>query len=108
MRFLQQLDTQGTTVSEEGTEPGVRHRIFCDLRMPSGRPCLLRPGHDVRPAAPPPGRARPRPQTVVDSPTRRGIEGGYVRRAGGGGTRLRRRLFLFKVKSRGALGAVPC
>jgi hypothetical protein len=66
MSFLPQVDAQATTVAAEvehaaaesaeaagavtGVEavadPDVRHRVFCDRRLPSGRPCLLRPGHD--------------------------------------------------------------
>ncbi|MGN9778064.1 hypothetical protein ACTMS0_20210 [Micromonospora sp. H33] len=33
------------TVSEEDKQ-FLRHRVFCDLRMPGGRRCMLRDGHD--------------------------------------------------------------
>ncbi|MDG4799335.1 hypothetical protein [Micromonospora sp. WMMD980] len=42
---LPQSDTGETTVSAED-EQGVHHRVFCDLRMPGGRRCLLRADHD--------------------------------------------------------------
>ncbi|TDC72883.1 hypothetical protein E1193_26790 [Micromonospora sp. KC606] len=42
---LPQTDPGETTVSAED-EQGVRHRVFCDLRMPGGRRCLLRADHD--------------------------------------------------------------
>ncbi|MEV0003062.1 hypothetical protein AB0H28_12355 [Micromonospora sp. NPDC050980] len=42
---LPQSDTGETTVSAED-EQGVHHRVFCDLRMPGGRRCLLRAEHD--------------------------------------------------------------
>ncbi|MGY3516991.1 hypothetical protein ACVMYR_11840 [Micromonospora sp. PTRAS2] len=38
-------DPGETTVSAED-EQGVRHRVFCDLRLPGGRRCLLRADHD--------------------------------------------------------------
>ncbi|MEU5940685.1 hypothetical protein ABZ807_16185 [Micromonospora sp. NPDC047548] len=43
--LLSPADQGETTVSAED-EQGVRHRVFCDLRMPGGRRCLLRAGHD--------------------------------------------------------------
>jgi hypothetical protein len=43
--FLPQADPRATTVSEE-TDPGVRHRTFCDAALPNGRHCLLRADHD--------------------------------------------------------------
>ncbi|MEO3747474.1 hypothetical protein [Plantactinospora sp. B5E13] len=43
--FLPQVDSRATTVAEHG-DSGVRHRAFCDLRLPDGRGCLLRAGHD--------------------------------------------------------------
>ncbi|WP_089158471.1 hypothetical protein [Micromonospora sp. NBS 11-29] len=42
---LGSADPGETTVSAEG-EQGVRHRVFCDLRMDGGRRCLLRADHD--------------------------------------------------------------
>ncbi|MGW0242743.1 hypothetical protein [Micromonospora chalcea] len=42
---LAQADPGETTVSAED-EQGVRHRVFCDLRMGDGRRCLLRADHD--------------------------------------------------------------
>lgn len=43
--LLAQTDPGETTVSAED-EQGVRHRAFCDLRLPGGRRCLLRADHD--------------------------------------------------------------
>jgi hypothetical protein len=43
--FLPQTDSGETTVSEEDNQ-GVRHRVFCDLRLPGGRRCLLGADHD--------------------------------------------------------------
>ncbi|MBY8874379.1 hypothetical protein K7640_21345 [Micromonospora sp. PLK6-60] len=43
--LLPAADPGETTVSAED-EQGVRHRVFCDLRLPGGRRCLLRAGHD--------------------------------------------------------------
>ena len=45
MSFLSLVDPGETTVSHED-EQGVRHRVFCDRRMPTGRRCLLAAGHD--------------------------------------------------------------
>ncbi|MEE6261611.1 hypothetical protein [Plantactinospora sonchi] len=45
LRFLPRIDPRATTVVEDG-DPGVRHRVFCDLTLPGGRGCLLRAGHD--------------------------------------------------------------
>ncbi|MEH0983352.1 hypothetical protein [Micromonospora sp. CPCC 205556] len=42
---LAPADPGETTVSAED-EQGVRHRVFCDLRIPGGRRCLLRADHD--------------------------------------------------------------
>ncbi|MFY1593634.1 hypothetical protein [Micromonospora sp. WMMD737] len=42
---LPQADPGESTVSEEDNQH-VRHRVFCDLRMPGGRRCLLRAAHD--------------------------------------------------------------
>ncbi|WP_433529379.1 hypothetical protein ACQPYA_24195 [Micromonospora sp. CA-263727] len=42
---LPQADPGETTVSAED-EQGVRHRVFCDLRLPGGGRCLLRADHD--------------------------------------------------------------
>ncbi|RGC70390.1 hypothetical protein C5N14_02815 [Micromonospora sp. MW-13] len=42
---LSSADPGETTVSAED-EQGVRHRVFCDLRLPGGRRCLLRADHD--------------------------------------------------------------
>ncbi|WP_326563991.1 hypothetical protein [Micromonospora peucetia] len=42
---LPQTDPGEITVSEEDNQ-NVRHRVFCDLRMPGGRRCLLRSDHD--------------------------------------------------------------
>ncbi|SBT47329.1 hypothetical protein [Micromonospora auratinigra] len=41
---LSTADPGETTVSAED-EQGVRHRVFCDLRLPGGRRCLLRADH---------------------------------------------------------------
>ncbi|MEV0154238.1 hypothetical protein AB0H57_10925 [Micromonospora sp. NPDC050686] len=43
--ILPQTDPGETTVSAEDDQ-NVRHRIFCDLRMPGGRRCLLPADHD--------------------------------------------------------------
>lgn len=43
--IMPQADPGETTVSEENAQ-GVRHRVFCDVRMPSGRRCVLRVDHD--------------------------------------------------------------
>ncbi|MFU8871923.1 hypothetical protein [Micromonospora sp. SL4-19] len=43
--LLSAADPGETTVSAEDDQ-GVRHRVFCDLRLPGGRRCLLRAGHD--------------------------------------------------------------
>ncbi|MEH0845314.1 hypothetical protein V6U81_23270 [Micromonospora sp. CPCC 205711] len=43
--LLAATDAGETTVSAED-EQSVRHRVFCDLRMPGGRRCLLRADHD--------------------------------------------------------------
>lgn len=43
--LLTQADPGETTVSAED-EQHVRHRVFCDLRLPGGRRCLLRADHD--------------------------------------------------------------
>ncbi|MEU9506823.1 hypothetical protein AB0D32_11145 [Micromonospora sp. NPDC048170] len=43
--LLAQADPGETTVSTEDNQ-GVRHRVFCDLRLPEGRRCLLRADHD--------------------------------------------------------------
>ncbi|MEH0972382.1 hypothetical protein V6U77_14775 [Micromonospora sp. CPCC 205546] len=43
--LLAQADPGETTVSTEDNQ-GVRHRVFCDLRLPGGRRCLLRADHD--------------------------------------------------------------
>ncbi|TDC40513.1 hypothetical protein [Micromonospora sp. KC213] len=42
---LSPADPGETTVSAED-EQAIRHRVFCDLRMPGGRRCLLRADHD--------------------------------------------------------------
>jgi hypothetical protein len=42
---LSSADPGETTVSAED-EQGVRHRVFCDRRLPGGRRCLLRDDHD--------------------------------------------------------------
>ncbi|MER5453430.1 hypothetical protein ABT008_01440 [Micromonospora sp. NPDC002389] len=42
---LAATDPGETTVSAED-EQGVRHRVFCDLRLSGDRRCLLRTGHD--------------------------------------------------------------
>ncbi|XTZ13973.1 hypothetical protein ACQSSU_20970 [Micromonospora echinospora] len=44
-RVLPYTDPGETTVSHED-EQGVRHRVFCDARMPDGRRCLLRVHHN--------------------------------------------------------------
>ena len=38
-------DPGEATVSAEDAQ-GVRHRVFCDLRLPGGRGCLLHTDHD--------------------------------------------------------------
>ncbi|GIJ22795.1 hypothetical protein Vlu01_34190 [Micromonospora lutea] len=43
--MLPQADPGETTVSFED-EQGVRHRVFCDLRLPGGGRCLLGVDHD--------------------------------------------------------------
>ncbi|MEH1015346.1 hypothetical protein V6U90_19800 [Micromonospora sp. CPCC 206060] len=45
MSLLPPCDPGDTTVSEEDAQ-GVRHRVFCDRRLPAGRRCLLHPDHD--------------------------------------------------------------
>ncbi|MFE9688357.1 hypothetical protein [Micromonospora sp. NPDC005806] len=42
--LLSQTDPGETTVSAEDDQ-GVRHRVFCDLRLPGGRRCVLRADH---------------------------------------------------------------
>jgi hypothetical protein len=42
---LSSADPGETTVSAED-EQGVRHRVFCDVRLPGGRRCVLRADHD--------------------------------------------------------------
>ncbi|SCE79926.1 hypothetical protein GA0074695_1214 [Micromonospora viridifaciens] len=43
--LLSSADPGETTVSAEDNQC-VRHRVFCDLRLPGGRRCLLRADHD--------------------------------------------------------------
>ena len=43
--FLPQTDPGETTVSVEDDQ-GVRHRVFCDARLPGGGRCVLRTDHD--------------------------------------------------------------
>ncbi|HEY0700325.1 MAG TPA: hypothetical protein VGD43_21285 [Micromonospora sp.] len=43
--FLPSVDPGETTVSVEDDQ-GVRHRVFCDRRLPGGRRCVLRADHD--------------------------------------------------------------
>ncbi|SCF10132.1 hypothetical protein [Micromonospora chokoriensis] len=45
MLVLPMTDPGETTVSEEDQQ-FLRHRVFCDLRLPGGRRCLLRDDHD--------------------------------------------------------------
>ncbi|MEW2427032.1 hypothetical protein AB0877_03365 [Micromonospora sp. NPDC047644] len=45
MLVLPMTDPGETTVSEEDHQL-VRHRVFCDRRMPGGRRCVLRDDHD--------------------------------------------------------------
>ncbi|MET8318482.1 hypothetical protein [Micromonospora sp. NPDC005189] len=45
MAVLPMADPGEITVSEEDQQ-FLRHRVFCDLRLPGGRRCLLRDGHD--------------------------------------------------------------
>ncbi|MCX5115985.1 hypothetical protein OG992_02270 [Micromonospora sp. NBC_00362] len=45
MLVLPMADPGETTVSEEDHQL-VRYRVFCDLRLPGGRRCLLGDGHD--------------------------------------------------------------
>ncbi|MFI7608052.1 hypothetical protein ACIBTV_23315 [Micromonospora sp. NPDC049366] len=42
---LPMMDPGEMTVSEEDQQ-FLRHRVFCDLRMPGGRRCLLPADHD--------------------------------------------------------------
>ncbi len=42
---LPMMDPGEMTVSEEDQQ-FLRHRVFCDVRMPGGRRCLLRADHD--------------------------------------------------------------
>jgi hypothetical protein len=42
---LPMMDPGELTVSEEDGQ-SVRHRVFCDQRLPSGRRCVLCDGHD--------------------------------------------------------------
>ncbi|MGC4854626.1 hypothetical protein ACLQ24_14825 [Micromonospora sp. DT4] len=42
---LAQADPGETTVSAEDDQ-GVRHRVFCDVRLTGGRRCVLRADHD--------------------------------------------------------------
>ncbi|WP_434740840.1 hypothetical protein [Micromonospora sp. SH-82] len=44
-RILPQTDPGELTVSAEDAQ-GVRHRVFCDLRMAGGRRCQLGADHD--------------------------------------------------------------
>lgn len=46
LSFLTQLDPGETTVSEEDNQ-AVRHRVFCDQRLPNGRRCILRADHET-------------------------------------------------------------
>ncbi|MFB9236293.1 hypothetical protein ACFFWC_12155 [Plantactinospora siamensis] len=43
--ILPQTDPGETTVSAEDDQ-GVRHRVFCDARLPGGRRCVLPADHD--------------------------------------------------------------
>ncbi|MFB9234002.1 hypothetical protein ACFFWC_00375 [Plantactinospora siamensis] len=43
--FLAEVDQGETTVSAED-EQGVRHRVFCDCRLPGGGRCARRADHD--------------------------------------------------------------
>ncbi|MFI5488946.1 hypothetical protein [Micromonospora echinaurantiaca] len=45
MSVLPMTDPGETTVSEEDRQ-FLRHRVFCDVRLPGGRRCVLRDGHD--------------------------------------------------------------
>ncbi|WDZ86965.1 hypothetical protein [Micromonospora cathayae] len=45
LSYLPMVDPGETTVSYED-EQGVRHRVFCDRRVSTGRRCLLAAGHD--------------------------------------------------------------
>ncbi|MEV1143463.1 hypothetical protein [Micromonospora sp. NPDC049799] len=42
---LPMMDPGEMTVSEED-EQFLHYRVFCDLRLPGGRRCILRDGHD--------------------------------------------------------------
>ncbi|MFC4019169.1 hypothetical protein ACFOW4_14625 [Micromonospora sp. GCM10011542] len=44
MSVLPMTDPGETTVSEEDQQ-FLRHRVFCDVRLPGGRRCVLRDGH---------------------------------------------------------------
>ncbi|MFY1685859.1 hypothetical protein ACN265_30515 [Micromonospora sp. WMMD730] len=63
LAFLAHVDPGETTVSIEDDQ-GVRHRVFCDVRLETGRRCVLRAGHETpctsRLSRWPPNAARPR------------------------------------------------
>ncbi|MGC1214855.1 MAG: hypothetical protein WA890_26800 [Micromonospora sp.] len=46
LAFLTHVDPGETTVSAEDNQ-GVRHRVFCDRRLDSGRRCVLRADHET-------------------------------------------------------------
>jgi hypothetical protein len=46
LAFLAHVDPGETTVSAEDNQ-GVRHRVFCDNRLASGRRCVLRADHET-------------------------------------------------------------
>ena len=50
LAFLAHVDPGETTVSAEDDQ-GVRHRVFCDNRLDSGRRCVLRADHETPCAA---------------------------------------------------------
>ncbi|MEU1884337.1 hypothetical protein [Micromonospora sp. WMMD987] len=46
LAFLAHVDPGETTVSAEDDQ-GVRHRVFCDVRLETGRRCVLRADHET-------------------------------------------------------------
>ena len=46
LSYLPQLDPGDTTVSEEDAQ-GVRHQVFCDRRLGTGRRCVLPADHPL-------------------------------------------------------------
>ncbi|QDY05859.1 hypothetical protein FJK98_00720 [Micromonospora sp. HM134] len=46
LAFLAHVDPCETTVSAEDDQ-GLRHRVFCDNRLETGRRCVLRADHET-------------------------------------------------------------